>query len=144
MYLYIFLNQVKPMYIKREKSLGNMVLIDSLADSAERKIHPPQILIFWLPDSKTTSWYRRKWPHAWHYQLLQAFLPPACLSLELGNSFLANGDCCFFTSKQHQHDTDIFYCYLTLLKLPFSKVHIFSCFYYKWATSLEILNRKNH
>lgn len=29
------------MYIKREKSLGHMVLIDSLAGPAKRKIHPP-------------------------------------------------------------------------------------------------------
>lgn len=28
-------------------------------------------------------------------------------SLELGNSFLANSDYCFFTSEQHQNDTDI-------------------------------------
>lgn len=77
-FTYFFFKPSKTHVNQKGKFPGNMVLMDSLANPVKKnkqtkKPKHPQILIIWASDSKTTLQYRRKWPHAWHYQLLQAF-----------------------------------------------------------------------
>lgn len=123
--IHLYLYSKRTYYQKGKKSLGSTVPKDSLADPTGRNILPPRSPAFSTPDSKTTLGQRRRRPWTWRRHLLQAFPRAACGPLRLGHSLPANGECCFFTSNKHQHDTDIFYCYLLYKNDQFCKLLVF-------------------